>query len=131
MKTKVEPTVEKMVWDFETKFGNCFQPFGEKLDEAKDFLRHSVQEAKAEERERILEAIQPAVNDFMAGANVLVEHKMVNSAKEMRENIQYIVCAIRGTHKEYAASLKQEGDKAEECRHELPKGECFICGESI
>lgn len=71
-------------------------------------ITQSVQQAKAEERERILEAIQPAVNDFMAAANTLVKHKMVKTAKEMRENTQYIVCAIRGTHKEYVASLKQE-----------------------
>lgn len=42
---------------FEDKFGMCFQPFGEKLDEAKDFLSHSLAEARREERERIVSIV--------------------------------------------------------------------------
>lgn len=65
----------------------------------KDLLIREISQAEARgresERERILEAIQPAVDVFMAGANILVEHKMVNSAREIRENIQYIVSTIR------------------------------------
>lgn len=107
-----EPTVDGWERDWDIKFANFNKSVHNSvLDNIKDFIRHSVQEAKAEERERILKAIQLAVNDFMAAANTLVKHKMVKTAKEMRENTQYIVCAIRGTHKEYVASLKQEDKK--------------------
>lgn len=43
---------------FEDKFGMCFQPFGEKLDEAKDFLSHSLAEARREEREEVINRIR-------------------------------------------------------------------------
>lgn len=37
-----EDKIEQVVWDFETKYGNCFQPFGEKLDEFKQDLRKAL-----------------------------------------------------------------------------------------
>lgn len=76
-----------------------------KYDKSKKYVPYEFdhspkhKEGWEKERERILEDIQPAVNDFMAAANTLANHVMVNTAREMRENIQYIVNIIRGKTK--------------------------------
>lgn len=80
----------------ETKYAETLQePYNQAIDDTLTLLSHSLAEARREERERILEAIQPAVDDFMAGANTLVDKGYPNIAREMRENIQFVVLAIK------------------------------------
>lgn len=56
---------EKIVFDFETKFGNCFQPFGDKLDEAKQYLRDSLHSQKERVVEMCEEMKKPITREML------------------------------------------------------------------
>lgn len=111
----MNPQIAKALERFDKKYPFLCDFIGKKIrsdcrDDVRDFLQQELEELEKRVREEIVEEIQPAVNDFMAAANTLAEHNMLNSAREMRENIQFIVCVIRNTKKdrEYINSLEEE-----------------------
>lgn len=85
--------------------------YGDAPEKISDLISQAEARGRESERERILEAIQPAVDDFMEAANVLVRNKKMESAKEIRENIQYIVSTIRQEKRDLDLLTKLKEDK--------------------
>ncbi len=78
--------IEQLVYDFETEFGMIFQPYGDNLDKAKQFLRDKLttltEQAREEEREKNDNILRRVIK--MHGA-ILLDGKMygLNEPKKM------------------------------------------------
>lgn len=109
---------ERIVWDFETNWGMVFQPFGENLDKAKQFLRDRTTSEltqadsliRADERAKVMEEQNRIVN---SGRKLYQEGYKQGCGDEKKMVTEWIKANSFEIQKQYKGELVRVVD--EEC----------------